>query len=305
MSPRTTAGLALVLSMLLFSASFTLTKLAFRDLGPMTVGLVRFAAAAALLAGWFALTRRWERVTPADARRFAVGGLLGVTAYFALENLGVSWSTATDAALLGAAYPAIIAVLDSLVNGVHISRQAWAGIGLAMAGAVGIVAGAPLDLHLTPLRLWGNLLILGSAVVWAFYTFATRDVVRRYSPFTTVLWQDAVGALGFVPLALLEAPDWRPASDPVVTWGAVAALTVLCSILAMALYTVGLRHLSTATVAASINLMPLFGLVIALVVLQERVSVWQVLAGAVVVAGVLVASRADRDAALDAEYPVG
>lgn len=305
MSPRSTAALALVLSMLLFSASFTLTKLAFRDLGPMTVGLVRFAAAAALLAAWFALTRRWERVTPADARTFAVGGLLGVTAYFALENLGVSWSTATDAALLGAAYPAIIAMLDALVNGVHISRRAWVGLGLAMAGAVGIVAGAPLDLHLTPLRVWGNVLILGSAVVWAFYTFATRDIVRRYSPFTTVAWQDAVGALGFVPLALLEAPGWRPPANPVVTWGSVAALTVLCSILAMALYTVGLRHLSTATVAASINLMPLFGLVIALLVLRESVSAWQVLSGAVVVAGVLVAGAADRDAALDAEHPVG
>ena len=291
--------------MLLFSASFTLTKLAFRDLGPMTLGLVRFAAAAVLLAIWFALTRRWERVTPADARRLAVGGLLGVTAYFALENQGVAWSTATDAALLGAAYPAIIAVLDALVNGVHIGRRAWAGIGLAMVGAAGIVAGAPLDLHVTPLRLWGDLLILGSAVVWAFYTFTTRDVVRRYSPFTTVLWQDAVGALGFVPLALLEAPNWRPPSNPVVTGGAVAALTVLCSILAMALYTVGLRHLSTATVAASINLMPLFGLVIALVVLHERVSGWQVAACAVVVAGVLLASQSDAGAALDAEHPIG
>ena len=40
----------------------------------MTLGLVRFTAAAVLLAGWFALTRRWERVTP-DVELALAGGL--------------------------------------------------------------------------------------------------------------------------------------------------------------------------------------------------------------------------------------
>ncbi len=287
--------------MLLFSASFTLTKIAYRDLGPFTLGLVRFALAAALLAAWFGLTRRGERVTPADRRTLALGGLLGVTAYFALENVGVAWSTATDASLLGAAYPAVIALLDVWLNGARVTRRAWVGIGLAMVGAVGIVAGAPIDLTVTPLRVWGNVLILLSAVVWAFYTFATREVIRRYSALTTVTWQNSVGALGFVPLALLEAPSWRPPSDPLVTGAAVLALTLLCSIGAMALYAQGMRHLSTPTVAASINLMPVFGLVIAALVLHESVSGWQLASGAVVIVGVLLASDADPDAA---EHPV-
>ena len=76
-----------------------------------------------------------------DARRFALGGLLGVTGYFALENVGVAWSTATDAALLGAAYPAIIVTMDVLLNRAMVCRRAGVGIGLAFVGAVGIVAG--------------------------------------------------------------------------------------------------------------------------------------------------------------------
>ena len=52
-----------------------------------------------------------------------------------------------------------------------------------------------------------------------------------------------------------------------------------------------MRHLSTALVAASINLVPLFGLVIALVVLHEGVGWWQVFGCLVVIAGVVVSHR--------------
>lgn len=298
---RPLALLALVGSMVLFASSFTLTKVAYRDVGPFTLGVLRFAAAAALLWLGFRVTGRSEPVARADARRLAIGGLLGVTAYFALENLGVSWSTAADAALLGAAYPAIIVVMDVLLNGAVLSRRAWTGIGLAMTGAVAIVGGAPIDPRLTPRRLWGDLLILASAVVWGFYTFVSREVVRRHSPLTTVMRQGAVGALGFLPLVALEVPTWRPWTDPMTTGLAVAGLTVLCSIGAMALYTQGMRHLPTHTVAASINLMPVFGLVIAAVVLHERVSWWQLAGGAVVVAGVLLTGEAEPAAA---EHPV-
>lgn len=114
---------ALVFSMLLFAASFTLTKIAYADVGPF-VGHDAFRGRRGHLVGvaggWHG---RRRPITRADARLLAIGGLLGVTAYFALENLGVAWTTATDASLLGAAYPAIIVAMDALLNHAHVSRR--------------------------------------------------------------------------------------------------------------------------------------------------------------------------------------
>lgn len=303
----TGAPAALVASMVLFAASYTITKVALVDLGPMTLGAVRFVVATVVIAGWLWLRavlghglRGWrdgiERPTRADARRLALGGLLGVTAYFALENLGVAWSTATDATLLSAAFPAVIAITDVLLNGAVIGVAGWLGIVLAMVGSVGIVlgpslVGGALAGGAAPRRLWGDLLILVAAIVWALYTFATRDVVARYSSWTTVMWADGVGALGFLPLALVEAPGWHTPRHPGPTIAAVLALTVACSVLAMVCYAVAVRHLPTALVAASINLVPLFGLVIALVVLHEAVVWPQLVGGLVVVGGVLLSHR--------------
>lgn len=292
---RLGAAVALVASMLFFAGSFTLTKIALVDVPPMTLALLRFALASVLLAAWFTATRTWERPTRAHLRRLALGGLLGVTFYFALENLGVSWSTATDANLLAATFPAIMAIMDVGLQGARYRLGAWLGIGLAVAGAVGIVLGAPAaTAGETPLRLWGNLLLVSGAVVWGFYTFVTREVIVHYSPWTTVFWQDAVGTVAFVPLVLLEVPRWRPPTQPLATAASVVGLAVFCSILAMALYAAALRHLPVSTVAASINLMPLFGLVIAVLVLRETVAPLQLGAGALVMLGVWLTQRSNR-----------
>lgn len=291
MTQQLRASLALVGSMLLFAASYTMTKVALVDLGPMTLGAVRFLLATAVIAAVISIRRGWQRPIRDDARTLAVGGLLGVTAYFALENLGVHWATATDATLLAVAIPAIIAVCDVLANGAVIARRGWLGIAVAMVGAGFIVFGAPISTEAGPRRLWGALLILLAGVAWAFYTFATRDVATRYSSWTTVLWQDGAGALAFIPLALLEAPGWHRPTRMVPTLAAVLALTLLCSVLAMVLYAIAVRQLPTALVAASINLEPIFGLLIAVVVLGERVSPAQMLGGVVVVCGVWLTHR--------------
>lgn len=242
MTQQLRASLALVGSMLLFAASYTMTKVALVDLGPMTLGAVRFLLATAVIAAVISIRRGWQRPTRDDARTLAVGGLLGVTAYFALENLGVHWATATDATLLAVAIPAIIAVCDVLANGAVIARRGWLGIAVAMVGAGFIVFGAPISTEAGPRRLWGALFILLAGVAWAFYTFATRDVATRYSSWTTVLWQDGAGALAFIPLALLEAPGWHRPTRMVPTLAAVLALTLLCSVLAMG----ALRHRGAA-----------------------------------------------------------
>ena len=77
---------------------------ALADVPPLTLGALRFVIAAGLLGVFAWATRSIERVARADVARLALGGLLGVTGYFALQNLGVQLTSASDAALLVASF---------------------------------------------------------------------------------------------------------------------------------------------------------------------------------------------------------
>lgn len=81
-----TAVSSVVVAAAILSSSYTLTKVALRDVPPLTIGFIRFALAAVLLAAWVHV-RGYERPGRQDLGRLALGGLLGITLYFSLENL--------------------------------------------------------------------------------------------------------------------------------------------------------------------------------------------------------------------------
>lgn len=279
---------SVVLAAFVLSSSYTLTKITLIDVPPLTVGLIRFSVASVVLAVWVRLIRRHARPDRADIRRLMVGGLLGITIYFSVENIGVNLATASDAALLVAAYPALTALLELVVYRKRTGLQGLIGIGLAVVGVCFVVGYAPAS---GSNRLIGDVLLVVSGIVWALYNFATRGVVTRHATPVVLYYQSVAGAIGFLPLALLEHGQWHEFTRPVATISSLASLTVLCSIIGLGLYAKGLQRLSPSTAVNMLNLVPLFGLAVAVVILGESVTPLQIMGGVVVIAGVTVTSR--------------
>jgi drug/metabolite transporter (DMT)-like permease len=288
---RSAALASVVVAAAVLSSSYTITKFALRDVPPLTIGVIRFVLAALLLAGWVHLVKRYPRPPAADLRRLAVGGLLGITLYFAIENIGVQLATASDAALLVAAYPALTAFLELVLYRHRTRPAALAGIGLAVAGVFFVVGYAPASggTH----RLVGDILLVVSGIVWALYNFSTRTVAHRYPTPVVLYYQSLAGAIGFVPLAFLEHDKWHSFSHPGTTIAALAALTVLCSVAGLGLYAKGLQRLRPSTAVNLLNLVPVFGLVIAIATLGETVTPLQLAGGLIVVVGVTITTRCE------------
>lgn len=277
-----------IVSAAVLSSSYTMTKVALRDVPPFTIGLIRFGLAALLLGLWVQVIRRYPVPPAADLRRLALGGVLGITLYFAIENVGVQLATASDAALLVAAYPAITAFLELVVYRHRTRGPGLAGIALAIVGVYLVVGYAP-DAGAN--RLVGDILLVVSGVVWALYNFATRSVSDRYPTPVVLYYQAAAGAICFVPLALIERDEWRAPEHPEATIATLVGLTLLCSIAGLGLYAKALQRLRPSTAVNLLNLVPVFGLAIAVTTLDESVTPLQLVGGAVVVAGVTITTR--------------
>ncbi|MGF1471663.1 MAG: EamA family transporter [Rubrobacteraceae bacterium] len=267
---------------MIWSTSFTFTKVALVELPPLTIGALRFLAAALVLGILVGLRGELGRPGRTETGWLVLGGLLGTTIYFSMENIGVDLATATDAALLVASYPAIAMLLELLVYRTSVSWTRFAGVALAMAGVYLIVGQSP------PVagggRLIGDVILVGAGVVWAFYSFVTRRVGRSRPMLQVVFYQTAAGALAFIPLAFVEVGEWRtPSVGTVLILGYLA---VFCSGVAFLLYGSGLKGLDSGTAVNLLNLIPVFGVGFAFLLLREPVSTGQLLGGAVVICGV-------------------
>jgi drug/metabolite transporter (DMT)-like permease len=278
---RRLALLSVLAAVVLWSTSYVVTKVGVSDIPPLTYGAIRFSFAVAL-AGLLAPFIRLEPVPVRDILRLALGGLLGITAYFALQNLGVQRTSASEATLLVASFPAITMLLEVIFRRARVSLIRFAGVGVAFVGVYLIMGQTSPSAG--PRRLEGDLMLLTTGLVWALYNFSTQNVIQRYSTFTVIFWQTTIGAAAFLPLTLLEAGTWQTPT-PAGLMGALY-LGAFCSVAAFMLYGYGLRGLDPGSAVSMVNLVPIFGLILAVVGLKEEVSLIQAIGGLIVVGGV-------------------
>lgn len=280
---RSFAVAAVTMAALIWSSSFAVTKLALAEIPPMTIGALRFAAAAVILG--IIVHLRWGLTLPSPRQRLFIGaaGLLGITAYFAVENVGVDLATASDATLIVASYPLITLTLEILLGRAKFSAIQLLGMLLAVGG-VWLIVDSGADSGSGGHRLLGNLILLTGGVIWAAYNLVAQHEKSGASPIVVTYYQTLAGATGFVLLSLFEVDSWSAPSIGV--WINVAFLAVFCSVVAFLLYNFGLATLSSSAAVNLLNIVPVAGLFWAVVLAGEELSPVQVLGGAIVILGV-------------------
>jgi len=195
---------------LLFSAvviwgwTFVATRVVVAEIGPVEVFTLRLAIGLPILGLVLAAKRVRLGLTREDLRPLLVGG--GVfTLHFLIQISGLEITTATNTAWIITITPLILAVLSFLFLGERVGWNGVAGIAIATAGILLLVSRGRLT-DLGWLRSTGDWLALASAHTWAFYTVATRDLVRRRHPLAVTF------AILLVAL-LLTAPLFATVGD--------------------------------------------------------------------------------------------
>ncbi|HWE89435.1 MAG TPA: DMT family transporter [Pseudonocardiaceae bacterium] len=283
-SRRAVAVAAILLAAIIWSTSFALTKITLAQLPPMTIGALRFVVAALILG--VVVRARGDFAPPTVRQRItiAAAGLLGITLYFALENVGVQWASASDATLIVAAYPVIALALELALRRASFSVIRLAGMVIAIAGVALIVRNGSQQAGTH--RLLGDLVLVAGGLVWAAYNLATQRDRSGASALVVTYYQTIAGAGGFVLLSLFEVRHWAlPSGGNLLRLGYLA---VLCSVVAFALYNFGLERVPSSVAVNLLNIVPVAGLVWAVVLAGESVGPLQLVGGAIVIIGVAI-----------------
>ncbi len=280
--------LATVGAMLIWSSSFIATKVAYRTFPPITLAAARFLVALILLGIARLILKERVRPTRKEMVPIAFSGFMGITLYFLFENVGLSMTTASSAALIVASFPALTLLGERIVYKTPITARQIVGIVVAMVG-VYLISVSSEKAEGAENPLLGNLILLGTGVVWTAYIFSTRKVVGRFPAVTLSFYQTLAGFIGFLPFTLLETGKWQAPDGASLTM--LFYLGALCSVAAYLMYNFGLRRLKPSTSAFLMNLVPIFGTLFSVVLLGERLTLRHLAGGVLVILGVLVSVR--------------
>ncbi|MBE6939354.1 MAG: DMT family transporter [Ruminococcaceae bacterium] len=257
----------------------------------MVLVLYRMAIAVLMLAVPVLLKHREElkSLTRKEALlTMAAGCSLGLhfSAFFeSLRHTSIASSVIlSDAEVLFVAMGSILFLRKKL------SRQCWLAVFLALVGAVMV---ALADGGGGESGLWGNVLALTSALLLAMYTMIGTSVRSRVSNTTYTFVAYFFAGLTVLVISLFSG-------TPLVGYGVNNLLTalgmaVLCTLMGHSVFTWGLKYLPPAYISMVKLLDPVFSALWGLLLFGETPTVWVIVGGVIVIAGVAIYGRATSE----------
>jgi drug/metabolite transporter (DMT)-like permease len=269
----------------IWGLSYLFTKVQLEDMGAFQAAAFRVILSALLLAPAIARLPR----SGLGVRSGIVLGVLGIVAYYAGFNVGLVTARATDAGVIQATIPAVTAAFAIVLLKERPRWQVWAGMALSFAGVAALVTATSAGGQGS---LGGDLWIVFSVAVWALYSVYARRLGARASATAITAATLGWGALLLLPFAGVELLTVTPR----LTVPGVAAtvyLAIFAGALGYWLWSYGLARVPAAQATTYLNLLPVVAAASGSLVLGERIGITELAAGVVIVAGVLLATRAD------------
>ena len=276
--------LALLSVALMWASTFTLFKIAWREMDPVAFTAVRFAAMFLFSVAVLMFARDRVRPRRSDIPALVASGLTGYFLYQMGFVLGLDRTTALASAILISTHP-IFSVLTMWFVRKEVPRR------LEVAGVVLSFLGVAVFL-----RAWdafaaarpGDLFSLGAAAAFGTYGVINQPLTKRFPPRELMAYGLALGGLliTLVGLPAMVAQDWSSIS--LSAWGILLYAIVGPVYLAYLLWNWAIRHRGIPRTVVYGFLVPILGGAIAVIALNEQPTAERVIGAVIVVLGLVV-----------------
>lgn len=278
--------LLLVILQFFWSSSYVAMKLAMTEMPLGLVMILRYGIAGVILliaSGW----RDW-RISTRDVMLLLGIGILNfsLSPFFQLTSLNLT--TATDIAVMVAFEPIITAFLAVFILKERFSKRT---MGVFIIATIGVLIMSNVQVQdggiAITTRLMGNFLFLASICCESFYSITSRTTTQRIAPLRVIALMILSGAVtnGLVYSSTLTIDNFSRIG--VTGWSSIIFLAVMCSVIGYGGWTYLTKITPVNRLTLSLFLQPLFGGVVAYVMLHEIPTLRTAIGAGIVVSSLL------------------
>ena len=289
----TSIYLKLVVTTFFWGGTFVAARCAVRETAPFFAASCRFAIASAVLftiVAWqarrkgagFPLPSTWR-----DAGALVMLGMSGIFCYNAFFFSGLKYTGAANGSLIVAINPVLTSVISAWWLKEQLRPLQVLGLLVSLAGVGVIVTRGDMAVISALAFNHGDLLMLGAPLSWALYSILGKRALSRFSPLVATAYAALFGTLFLIPAAYLE---YGHASGPYrlgwLFWLAILQLALLGTVVGFVWWYQAVQRLGASRAAIFVNLVPLFGTLLAALLLGESLGWPHFWGGALVIIGV-------------------
>ncbi len=283
--------LFLTLAILFWSGNFVVGSRIVEQISPISLTGMRWAFACLFLVplAWLLERVSW-RTALQEWRLHLLQSVLGLVGYTLLLYVAFGFTGPISAAVISAINPAAIALGAALVFGERMRGSRILGLVISFVGVLVVITGGQFVAIIETGFNTGDLLILGSVLVWSAYSLVGRRV--KTPPVTATAVQAVFAVIIMAPIVAVAGLQ-LPADTG--GWLGLGYIVIFASVASYALWNTGVSKIGPARAGIFLNLLPVFAVLIA-VAIGDVLTPAHLIGGVLVLAGVLITNRVARPA---------
>jgi drug/metabolite transporter (DMT)-like permease len=259
------------------------------ELSPINLALLRWIlASAGFLAVSPFLLKPKVKFERRDLLRLLVISLLNVPAYHLALNFGETTVSSGLAGFLVAMGPVLIAVFSAVLLKEKLGRKLALALAIGVAGT--LVMFVP-DLSLNSAgSILGPMEVLVAAFSFALFSVLSKPLVTKYGSASVTIWAALAGTLMLLPLL---SPNFgaEVVSLSLEGWISVLFLSLLSTVAGYLMFYALVSRSAVSKVGIQMYLIPVVSVVGGILLLQERLNIYTIAGGGVLLVSVAIATR--------------
>jgi drug/metabolite transporter (DMT)-like permease len=222
-----------------------------------------------------------------NIRLLIIQGIL-IVGSGALLFYALNYTTVINATLVNATQPVITLGLAWILLQERLQPAQLGGILSAVLGVGIMVTRADWQIIMTLNFNKGDLLVIMAITGYALYAINIRKMPKELGTFAALAVILFFGSLFLLPFYLAEAILIKPLSFNLMTAGIVFILAIIVSILAMGMWNYANHIVGPSRAAVFVNLLPVYGAVLAISFLNEELFIYHLLGALLVCTGIFM-----------------
>jgi len=283
----------MVLTTAFWGGSFVAGKIALREFPPMTLTFFRFLIATALILPYMWVTAEIRVPRREDIPMLLGLGFLGVSGYYTFQFTSLLYTSAGNSATINALIPLTSSVLATFMTEERLNARKVGLIFLALSGVLLTATGADIEVLRSLAFNKGDLVMLLAMLCFSVYGIYSGRMTARYTPILVTAYIFLFGLIQITPLMLMEGVFWEVLSYSREAWAAIVFMAVFSSVLGYMFQQMAIQRLGINRTMLFFNLVPLFTILFAYLVLGDPVTPVNLASAAIIITAVVLNSRAE------------
>lgn len=284
--------LSAIFTVILWGTTFISTKILLGSFTPIEILCYRFVIG--FIALFILRPRGVKGKTFVQEAQFAAAGLCGVTLYFLMENIALTYTTASNVGVIVSISPFFTAVLSRLYfKDEKLTPGFFIGFVAAIIGILLISYNSTQSFGLNPL---GDILAILAAAAWALYSNITKKIsFYGYDTIYTTRKIFSYGIVFMIPAAIIMPFEFgfERLTDPVNLLN-ILYLGLGASALCFVIWNFALKVLGPVKTSVYIYLVPVITIVTSIIILDERITPVSLCGIVLTLAGLFVSERTSK-----------